>query len=197
MRYEAYVPLALRTAKLRATPMQDLEHALLGLETEIGEFATDVKRISIYDRALSPEMRDHMIEELGDVQWYVPLAQRALGIDPEVPRPTTWTRTYLANKATSLPLAVQMLETCVAPLLREYLAHEDIATPFMTGHDSAGACSTIIRICDHIASTFLDCPPTIVRAKNIEKLKQRFPAAYSNAAAEARADKRGLSARVS
>jgi hypothetical protein len=196
MKYETYAPLALRTAKLRATPMQDLEHALLGLATEIGEFATEVKRIAIYERVPDAAMRDHMIEELGDIQWYVPLAERALGI-VRVPRPTQWTRAYILSRARTLPTAVLMLESCFAPLLTAYLHHEDIATPFVAGNDAAGACEAIIRVCDHIASEFLDTPPTIVRALNIEKLRKRFPGAYSDEAAEARADKNGLPATMS
>jgi hypothetical protein len=196
MRYETYAPLALRTAKPRATPMQDLEHALLGLATDIGEFATEVKRITIYERVPDTAMRDHMLEELGDIQWYVPLAERALGI-VRVPRPTQWTRAYIQAKARTLSTAVLMLESCSAPLLTAYLHHEDISTPFVAGNDAAGACEAIIRVCDHIATEFFATPPTIVRAWNIEKLRKRFPEAYSDEAAEARADKGGLPALVS
>jgi hypothetical protein len=190
MRYENYAPLALRTAKPRATPMQDLEHALLGLATEIGEFATEVKRIPIYERVPDTAMRDHMLEELGDIQRYVPLAERALGI-VRIPRPTQWTRAYIKTRARTLSTAVLMLESCVAPLLTAYLHHEDISTPFVAGNDAAGACEAIIRVCDHIASEFLATPSTMVRAWNIEKLRKRFPEAYSDEAAEARADKNG------
>jgi NTP pyrophosphatase (non-canonical NTP hydrolase) len=119
MHLDEYQKLADRTAKKGVT-IFNLVHAQLGMTTEIGEFATEVKRVAIYEKPLTTEMREHMMEELGDLMWYVALA-----------------------------------------------------------------------------ATALDCDLSHVANMNIDKLKKRFPDKYSNEAAEARADKGGLSARAS
>ena len=120
MNFNDYQRKVLRTAKTYPTLAENLNHAALGIATEGGEFTTEVKRAVIYGREITPEMREHMIEELGDLMWYVALAAEHLGVN-------------------------------LGGIARE----------------------------------------------NIEKLQKRFPQAYSNEAAEARADKGGLEARVS
>lgn len=116
MHLNEYQKLADRTAK-KQTQVFDLVHAQIGMATEAGEFATEVKRVAIYEKPLTVDMKLHMVEELGDLLWYVALAATALGTD-------------------------------------------------------------LAAVANH----------------NIDKLKARFPDKYSNEAAEARADKGGLSA---
>ena len=120
MNFSEYQLAAARTAKMFESSQANLIHAALGIATEGGEFTTEVKRHAIYSKELSPAMRQHMLEELGDLMWYIALAVTHLGSD-------------------------------------------------------LGA----------------------VAAANIEKLKERFPEKYTDQAAEARADKSGLSARES
>lgn len=79
MEFNEYHSAAIRTAKLFSDLGQDLAHAALGLTTEVGEFTTEVKRISIYRKEMTPEMRAHMLEELGDTLWYIALACEHLG----------------------------------------------------------------------------------------------------------------------
>jgi NTP pyrophosphatase (non-canonical NTP hydrolase) len=57
--------------------IMDLQHAALGLASEAGEFADALKKHLFYGRPL-----DHvnLIEELGDVCWYVALAAAALDV---------------------------------------------------------------------------------------------------------------------
>lgn len=74
MDFNQYHVDAVRTAKLFGNVGQDLAHAALGLATECGEFTTEVKRIAIYNKPLTDEMRAHMLEELGDILWYIALA---------------------------------------------------------------------------------------------------------------------------
>lgn len=69
-----YQALALRTAPAGETPLQGLVHAALGFSTESGEYATEVKRMAYYGKAMTPEMKAHMLEELGDIAWYLALA---------------------------------------------------------------------------------------------------------------------------
>jgi len=120
MDFNDYQRKAVSTAKMYPTLAENLNHAALGLTTEVGEFTTEVKRAVIYEREITLAMREHMLEELGDTLWYIALAAEALGVN-------------------------------------------------MNG----------------------------LARENIAKLQKRYPQAYSNEAAEARADKGGLEARVS
>lgn len=74
-----YQRLAFRTAKVFDSFGMDMAHASLGMVTEVGEFTTEVKRVAIYDKWVTDEMKAHMAEELGDLLWYVALAATHLG----------------------------------------------------------------------------------------------------------------------
>lgn len=79
MNFSEYQIGANRTSKVHDESLtENLVHAALGLSTEVGEFTTEVKRIARHGKEMTPEMRDHMIEELGDVMWYIALAAEAL-----------------------------------------------------------------------------------------------------------------------
>lgn len=78
MTLNQYQQLALRTAPLGVTADHDLQHALLGLISEVGELADALKKEHAYGKAID---RVNLREELGDVLWYLPLACRALGCD--------------------------------------------------------------------------------------------------------------------
>lgn len=77
MTFDEYAMLAARTAKPMGSTAADLTHAALGIHTEGGEFATEVKRTAIYNAV--PNM-PHMAEELGDLLWYIALAANTLGV---------------------------------------------------------------------------------------------------------------------
>ena len=55
-----------------------LLHAALGMVTEAGEFADDIKKHTFYGKKLDPA---HLEEEMGDMLWYIAVAADALGID--------------------------------------------------------------------------------------------------------------------
>lgn len=120
MNFDDYQLAAYRTAPLGIPAQIELLHAQTGMTTELGEFASEVKRMAFYDKPLTAEMLTHMREELGDILWYLALAATATG-------------THLSE----------------------------------------------------------------IAANNIAKLQLRFPEKFSTAAAEARADKDGLSHRES
>lgn len=79
MQFNEYQALALRTAAPMPTQSAHLAHACIGMQTESGEFATEVKRMAYYNKPMTEEMRLHMIEEVGDLLWYVALAAEHLG----------------------------------------------------------------------------------------------------------------------
>ena len=54
----------------------------MGMCGESGEFSEIVKKLIFHGKILTPEIRDHMIKELGDVIWYWTNTCRALEIDP-------------------------------------------------------------------------------------------------------------------
>lgn len=83
MNFIDYQTEALRTAKFYKTLSANLLHASIGLSTEVGEFNTEVKRHAIYEKPLTPEMKAHMTEELGDIMWYIALAADNLGVTME------------------------------------------------------------------------------------------------------------------
>lgn len=73
-----YQRAACRTAPAGESTLEALNHCSLGLFSEGGEYTTEVKRAKIYGRAITPEMKAHMIEELGDALWYIAYAAAAL-----------------------------------------------------------------------------------------------------------------------
>ena len=76
MKFTEYMPLALRTAKSLPHDEQ-VQHAQLGLLTEIGELADMVKRHVIYGKDLDVVNGK---EELGDYCWYLGLYCHEQGI---------------------------------------------------------------------------------------------------------------------
>jgi NTP pyrophosphatase (non-canonical NTP hydrolase) len=73
-----------QAAALRTAPQQEqlagLVHACEGFFTEGGECMTEVKRMHQYGKAMTPEIHQHIVEEVGDLLWYVALAAEHLGV---------------------------------------------------------------------------------------------------------------------
>lgn len=77
---EKYQELAIRTAKFMATTEFDLIHVALGLGGEAGEFVDAIKKHVIYGKELDEQ---NLIEEAGDMCWYIALLCHILGIEFE------------------------------------------------------------------------------------------------------------------
>jgi len=60
-----------------------LDTAFNGLASESGESADIVKKLKYHGKDYTPEIREHLIKELGDVAWYWAQACIALEINPE------------------------------------------------------------------------------------------------------------------
>lgn len=54
-----------------------LEHAVMGIVTEAGELMDQIKKSKIYNKPID---KVNLIEEGGDVMWYLALLARELGI---------------------------------------------------------------------------------------------------------------------
>lgn len=193
-----YVPQALRTEKLLHTPVARLFHAALGLITETGEFTTPIKRIAIYDKAIDKQgddgktLRDHMREEIGDAMWYI-----AIGIDAlqanvfafstsSAGAPTTPTE----DLALDLAGLVGHFAVLTVNAKRRGTVEQDERDRMIH------LLNRMVRLL-HAVCAALGFSLEAVMDENIDKLRLRFPDAYSNEAAEARADKGGLDARNS
>ncbi len=196
MNFNEYRPLALRTAKMFPTARENLRHAALGLLTEIGEFATEVKRIVVYGKPMTEEMRLHMIEEIGDAQWYVPLGLLANGDSRQ-----SIAESQLAFLRSEINGAIKGDLAEMTIYLGTLTA--GVAASLATGsmdEDRSTICDLllgIVYVIDAGIAPILGVHPDDIRAQNIAKLRLRFPDAYSDQAAEARADKGGLDARSS
>lgn len=78
MRLNDYQFEAMRTAVY--PPSVAIEYTALGLASEAGEVAGKVKKtIRDHGGALTPDAREDLLDEYGDVLWYVSEGVRALG----------------------------------------------------------------------------------------------------------------------
>ncbi len=68
MDFDDYQLIAHRTAEY--PPVKGLEYLTLGLVGEAGEIANKVKKILRGDAILTAEVKEKILEELGDVLWY-------------------------------------------------------------------------------------------------------------------------------
>lgn len=75
-----YQKAALRTANPSDMPYGDLIIGALGLAGEGGEVADHVKKFIGQGHELD---RDHVVEECGDVLWYISLTLNTVGCDLE------------------------------------------------------------------------------------------------------------------
>lgn len=63
-----YIPLALRTAKPLENRVLIMQHAAMGIASDLGELITIIKAVTIYNKPLDIK---NAIEELGDVLWFL------------------------------------------------------------------------------------------------------------------------------
>jgi hypothetical protein len=192
MNFNEYRPQALRTAKMFPTVRENMRHAILGMMTEGGELATEIKRMAVYGKPLTDVMLTHMREESGDVLWYVPLAMWALG---EVALPEL-SDDQIGSLPTDLAdIAVYM--HAVSGGIASWYAASNGVLAMDDSETLLALLAMLVILIDGCVAPALGTTGDTLRADNIEKLRLRFPEAYSDAAAEARADKGGLDARNS
>lgn len=79
MNFIEYQAAALRTAPDQSQ-LDGLVHAGEGFFTEGGEYMGEVKRLHQYGKALDEKMHAHLVEEIGDLMWYIALACEHLGV---------------------------------------------------------------------------------------------------------------------
>jgi NTP pyrophosphatase (non-canonical NTP hydrolase) len=193
--------LALRTEKQLPTVAARLSHAALGLLTENGEIVTSVKRIVIYNKPMdTPDdkgktLRDHMAEEIGDAFWYVAIATDALMLDPVLLLYPS-SADNVIRPISDLSFELGGYVGRFADTIR-FMTHGIDVTPLSNERVILrNSLANIVRILNQFCISLEIDLGTVLQA-NIDKLRERFPNAYSDEAAEARLDKGGLDARNS
>lgn len=188
MDFNEYHALAQRTAKQYPTQVANLNHAALGLATEFMECVVE------YDPKKSEE-------ELGDYCWYIPVACQALGVKlgDLMLDATGHSNANALQASVNLNQSVMKLGAKATgdliTMVKRLKIYEKELTPEMRGN----ALNDIVKMVSFAAQLAESVGYSLASAlrNNIFKLKLRFPDAYSNEAAEGRADKEGLDARVS
>lgn len=74
---------ALMRLKDQGCNIARLDTAFTGLCSESGEANDLIKKLKFHGKDYTPEIREHLIKELGDVAWYWAQACIALDVDPE------------------------------------------------------------------------------------------------------------------
>lgn len=206
-----YQSLSQNTEKQYPREMR-LKHAAVGLQTEIGEFATQVKRVAVYEKKLTDvkdgaTLIDHMLEELGDAMFYAVIPFNVFGTKAQ-PTSNSWALIKAAqlglvddldsletitNEARSTLLLEVTLQMGVE--IGRYIQNMSGSEAHSTANIS-GIIGLILDACRLLGTDF-----GAVLQQNIDKLQGangRYGSnGYSNAAAEARADKGGADARSS
>lgn len=78
MTLNEYQQAALRTAPQNQTSQEDLIHGILGIITELGEYADPTKKNLYYGKPID---KINKKEEIGDLMWYVAILCRAEDVD--------------------------------------------------------------------------------------------------------------------
>lgn len=152
-----------------------LKHAALGIVTEIGELLDPVKANWIYNRELN---RENLVEEGGDILFYVVAA----GLQMEIPMQEIVFFTHGITRARDL---------------------DDVLVSGGRASSAAGALLTNavkqavgvrVLLAEILANTlrvlaFYSITLEEIMAHNVAKLAKRYPLGFTEAAANARADK--------
>lgn len=174
---DEYQRLALRTHK-QQDHQHALEHAAMGLVSDAGELVSAVKAIEVYGKA--PDY-DNLREECGDVLWFATYAAHLHGVKlSDVATRYTMPHEDKTDTVTHRALRVANCAVhCANCMAWPEHAHAEHAL------------NHLALTLEHLERV-MDCyglgVQEVMRA-NVLKLQRRYPDAYSDAAAQARADK--------
>lgn len=158
MNYAEYLPLALRTEAPFPTREDRFDHAVLGLVTETGELATDVKRLHCYaadigkvNAKTGKSIFDSSREEIGDKLWYLALLFDVLGVPMKSAGPFRKSDTRMNHPASAWPetpaLPMPMLAMIDSEATKEerdeYNAKLEVAEAESKRYDAAKAARDI------------------------------------------------------
>lgn len=172
-----YPALAAKTEKDLGSMTMRLMHGCLGIQTEVGEIAETVQ-LYIFSSEDTLD-KDNVVEEVGDVLWYLAILANSLQLDFDVEE----------KSVGRLPVAVlsgelTILSGRIGDVIKRYAIYNkdiDLTLIQQLLLDTLRVLSSLVL---HSESTLLEAA-----AQNITKLQKRYPEKYSNQAALARADK--------
>lgn len=78
--YIPYAEFVGNLAKDMGTDTLDLLHGAVGVSGEAGELLDAVKKLWAYEKPMTDEVMKNIIEEIGDIEFYVTLVRLKLGI---------------------------------------------------------------------------------------------------------------------
>lgn len=184
MKLAEYSPLALRTAKPMETAYLNVWHACVGLVTEVGEIMDAYKKSTIYGKPLDAV---NVLEELGDVLWYLNLYGYHKGIDSDLylVMPSRELSRETVNDAvtdytcrTGHALLAELLTTVHDMYMSETMSLSP-RTPSVCPAKAYGMVLMLVSI----LALALDSDIGAVMQTNIDKLTKRYGDKYSDYAA--------------
>jgi hypothetical protein len=166
-----YIDFVTSRIKWLENPTLDIVHAAMGL---LGEA---VEHWEAQDAS-------HQKEELSDIEFYLEHAIQAL---VKAERPIQDALSREAFKLLHSDPCGSILHWCA-----EF--HDRAKKLFIYNKQDVNfaECVTAIKLCLHILAVEHNCLREDLQAQNQAKLEKRFPTGYSDAAAQARADKQGV-----
>jgi NTP pyrophosphatase (non-canonical NTP hydrolase) len=194
----------LRTANFDEPLDRALSLCGLGLCGEAGEVVDLIKKVFYHHHEFDAGRRAKMIEESGDVIWYVAYLTHMLGLTLEQTLATvsfgTWSENWGENKEPDKSfvftrLGLKLGRHCGnAALLVDYLVYDEF--PFIASElkSNESRIQHLLHILGYIMaclwqlSVYLDSSLEEMCQVVIDKLNRRYPQGFSTAASLARAD---------
>lgn len=166
-----YQAQALQTLQEGQSPYDNAQHAGYGLMTEVGEILDTYKRHRFYKTPLDTK---NLIEEVGDVLWYVSLGYHSLGLPlPAVPTEVRVEVDLVLTPIQELPLNKVLAKIAhhVGNFFSIVMMYDDTWLDEQLDYDL----DKIYKYLDIYLRNELNSTLEIAAAANIEKLSKRYP----------------------
>lgn len=160
--------------------LSHLDHAAKGMNTEQAELDDMLKKHLIYGKPFDDV---NVLEECGDVLWYVALALRAIDVEMMMlwpPRIPTFSPS-LATKLMRIDSAVKDMNRAQAMLNFDL----ELYRAGVIGEGGIGVLATSSKMLDAVNAALIACGYTMEQAmeRNIAKLMKRYPDKFTSEAA--------------
>lgn len=175
MRFSEYTSLAIKTES-PLQPLGDisrLAHAIIGINTEIGEIYDGIENSTEEDVDMV-----NLIEEVGDLYWYVAILLDSNNCidDKHISTTIIPTDTYINSFSN-----IRMSSNELLDILKKHLFY---GRPL--NYEKIISISINLKIMLDTVSYLLESTPIRVMTKNIEKLSTRYPEKFTEYHAENR-----------
>lgn len=177
----AHTPLYFNDQNGRPSQLlSHLDHAAKGMNTEQGELDDMLKKHLIYGKPFDDV---NVLEECGDVLWYVALALRAIDVEMGMlwpPRVPTFPPS-LITKLMRIDSAVKDMNRAQAMLNFDL----ELYRAGVIGEGGIGVLATSSKMLDAVNAALVACGYTMEQAmdRNIAKLMKRYPDKFTSEAA--------------